>query len=56
MATLLIWIALGLGSLLHEVFPGLIVSTAIYLVFSEHVDDECVDNSHADEEQKVGAA
>lgn len=35
MATLVIWIALGLNSLLHEVFPGLIVSTVIYLASSE---------------------
>ena len=35
MATLVIWIALGLNSLLHEVFPGLIVSTVIYVASSE---------------------
>ena len=35
MATLVIWIALGLNSLLHEVFPGLIVSTVVYLSSSE---------------------
>ena len=38
-ATLIAWIALGLSSLLHEVFPGLIVSTAIYLAFSKRVED-----------------
>ena len=55
MATLLVWIALGLSSLLHEVFPGLIVSTALYLVFSEHVDETHVDNKHDDQEQKAAA-
>ena len=45
-ATLIAWIALGLSSLLHEVFPGLVVSTAIYLAFSERVDDQPVDEAH----------
>ena len=45
-ATLIAWIALGLSSLLHEVFPGLVVSTAIYLAFSERVDDRPVGEAH----------
>lgn len=46
MATLIAWIALGLSSLLHEVFPGLIISTAIYLAFSARVNDEYADEEH----------
>lgn len=46
MATLIVWIALGLNSLLHEVFPGLIISTAIYLAFSERVDGEQANGEH----------
>lgn len=45
-ATLIAWIALGLSSLLHEVFPGLVVSTAIYLAFSKRVDDQPVGEAH----------
>jgi SSS family transporter len=51
MATLIVWIALGLNSLLHEVFPGLLVSTAIYLAFSEPVNDALVDEAH----ERLGA-
>ncbi|MDB4370307.1 hypothetical protein N9Z23_03345, partial [Akkermansiaceae bacterium] len=39
-ATLIAWIALGLSSLLHEVFPGLIVSIATYLASSKRVEDK----------------
>jgi hypothetical protein len=44
-----------LSSLLHEVFPGLIVSTALYLVYSEQVEHTQLDNKHDDEEQKTAA-
>lgn len=40
MATLIMWIVLGLSSVLHEVFPGLIVSTVIYLASSVRLEDE----------------
>ena len=45
-ATLIAWIALGLSNLLHEVFPGLVVSTAIYLAFSKRVGDQPVGEAH----------
>ena len=40
MTTLIMWIALGLSSVLHEVFPGLAVSTVIYLASSVRLEDE----------------
>lgn len=40
MTTLIMWIALGLSSVLHEVFPGLVVSTVIYLASSVRLEDE----------------
>ena len=45
-ATLIAWIALGLNSLLHEVFPGLVVSTAMYLAFSKRVDNQPLGDAH----------
>lgn len=42
MTTLIMWIALGLSSVLHEVFPGLAVSTVIYLASSVRLEDELV--------------
>ena len=44
-ATLIIWIALGLSDLLHEVFPALLVSSVIYLVSSHRVHDDPVPHS-----------
>ena len=44
-ATLIIWIALGLSDLLHEVFPALLVSSVIYLVSSHRVHDDPVPQS-----------
>ena len=36
----------GLNSLLHEVFPGLVVSTAMYLAFSKRVDNQPLGDAH----------
>jgi Na+/pantothenate symporter len=44
-ATLIIWIFLGLSDVLHEVFPALLVSSVIYLISSHRVHDVPVPHS-----------